>query len=143
MTKRSRPPPATIAGRLESVSPGAALGLTVFRVTVVLTARPLCSYNEPAAGLVNTIASLVALDVPKGFKLNVIILMDGVKRIVKADGSQELIPHESSREFLSRFYGVNWDDFEESSEGANDALLQTTVFESVHWYKADEGGSPG
>eukprot|EP01050_Picozoa_sp_SAG11_P034564 SAG11_NODE_12267_length_712_cov_0.934747_1_plen_128_part_01 len=45
-------------------------------------------YNEPEAGLRNTLASLAALSVPPGFQLNVIILMDGVKPGVPADSTR-------------------------------------------------------
>jgi hypothetical protein len=80
-------------------------------------------YNEEEAGLRNTLASLAALEVPKGFKLNIIILMDGVKPGV---------PAASTRAFLTQLYGIDWAEFDGDTTGA---LLQTTIYESLHWYQ--------
>ena len=61
--------------------------------------------------------SLFALEVPDGFDLSVIILMDGVKPGV---------PHESTRKYLTNLYGVDWSSM--------DDLKQTTIIESLQWY---------
>jgi cellulose synthase/poly-beta-1,6-N-acetylglucosamine synthase-like glycosyltransferase len=136
-------------------------------------------YNEPVAGLINTLGSLVALEIPDGFKLNVIILMDGAKHIYRDEDDlagpghlKESIPHESTRSFLSNFYGVDWSEFEfcepcehcRGLHGSNagspaghnivlcdycsdgmkwspktaDGVLQTTIYESLQWYKSAE-----
>ena len=81
-----------------------------------------------------------ALDVPAGFTLDVIILMDGVKRGV---------PHASTRKYLTRLFGVEWgvgrageDQVTHPGLGGQE-LCQTTIIESLKWYNPRAGSSSG
>jgi hypothetical protein len=74
-------------------------------------------YNEDQFGLNNTLNSLYALEVPDGFNLSVIVLMDGVKQGV---------PHASTRKYLSKLYGIDWQQMDQQK--------QTTIYESLKWF---------
>jgi cellulose synthase/poly-beta-1,6-N-acetylglucosamine synthase-like glycosyltransferase len=78
-------------------------------------------YNENQYGLNNTLNSLYALEVPPGFSLSVLILMDGVK-----DGQG--VPAPCTRKYLSNLFGVDW------APDAMAELKQTTIIESLKWF---------
>ena len=77
-------------------------------------------YNETVHGLQNTLDSLCHLVLHKGYELDVVILMDGVKPIP-----------DCTKEFLTAKFGVNWSDFNCEHPDEPATMLQTTTYESL------------
>ena len=58
------------------------------------------------------------------------------------DGVKPGVPHDTTRQLLTKMYGVDWEQFGDPATGEDwpdrPNLCQTTVYESLQWYKADE-----
>jgi cellulose synthase/poly-beta-1,6-N-acetylglucosamine synthase-like glycosyltransferase len=93
-------------------------------------------YNEKKLELENTLNSLCHLNLNVGFALDIVILMDGVKPI--ADCASKSSPQcmgqcmgLCTRGFLTKKFGVQWEDFNLDHPDEPARMLQTTIYESI------------